>query len=224
MTIRTRSILAALLGVVVAVVIVGIGVDVLVARHLHRSLDRSLRQRAVAVAQLSATAPALITSPGSLDAPVGGAQLLTQVLDRRGRIVARSLALGGRVLPVGPSARGVIASGRPRYLDAAVGGDSVRVYIAPLADSGGPAAGGAVVVAASTHDLKATLGTVHVIVVLAGVVAAGAAAAALAWLLRRALAPLTRLTSAASEIERTGDARRRLPQPERGDEVGPRRR
>jgi signal transduction histidine kinase len=38
--------------------------------------------------------------------------------------------------------------------------------------------------------------------------------------MRTALAPLTRLTGAAAEIERTGDARRRLPQPESDDEVG----
>src|SRR5579864_6507182 len=104
----TRSILASLLSIVIAIVLVGVGVDVLVGRHLHRSLDRSLQQRAVEVAQLSATAPTLITSPGSLDAPVGGMQLLTQVIDRHGRIVARSLALGGRVLPVEKSARSVI--------------------------------------------------------------------------------------------------------------------
>jgi two-component system sensor histidine kinase MprB len=219
-SLRVRSILAALLAILIAVVIVGVGVDVLVGRHLHRSLDQSLRRRAVEVAQLSATAPALVKSPGSLDAPVGGTQLLTQVLDRRGRIVSRSLALGGRVLPVGVNARSVIASGRGRYLDAELGTDHFRVYIAPLALSGGAAAGGAVVVAASTHDLNTTLASVHLFVFLAGLVAAGVAAIALMLLMRTALAPLTRLTGAAAEIERTGDARRRLPQPESGDEVG----
>jgi signal transduction histidine kinase len=219
-SLRARSILAALLAILIAVVIVGIGVDVLVGRHLHRSLDQSLRERAVGVAQLSATAPALIASPGSLDAPVGGTQLLTQVLDRRGRIVARSLALGGRVLPVGAGAREVIANGRGRYLDAELGAEHLRVYIAPLALSGGAAAGGAVVVAASTHDLNATLASVHLFVFVAGLVAAGVAAVALALLMRTALAPLTRLTGAAAEIERTGDSHRRLPQPESGDEVG----
>jgi len=219
-SLRARSILASLLAIVIAIVIVGVGVDVLVGRHLHRSLDRSLRQRAVEVAQLSATAPALITSPGSLDAPVGGTQLLTQVIDRRGRIVARSLALGGRVLPVGQSARSVIASGRGRYLDAELGTDQLRAYIAPLALSGGAAAGEAVVVAASTRDLSATLGSVHLFVFVAGLVAAAVAAIALTLLMRTALAPLVRLTGAAAEIERTGDARRRLPEPESGDEVG----
>ena len=67
-----RSTLVALVSVLVALVIVSVGVDVLVGRHLHGSLDRSLRQRAVAVAQLSATAPALLVSPGALDAPAGG--------------------------------------------------------------------------------------------------------------------------------------------------------
>jgi len=215
-----RSTLAALVSVLVALVIVILGVDVLVGRHLHGSLDRSLRQRAVAVAQLSATAPALLVSPGALDAPAGGTQVLTQVLDRRGRIVARSLALGGRILPVERIARGVIASGRGRYLDTSLGNDRMRVYVAPLAEAGGMASGGAVAVAASTHDLEETLGRVHLVVLLGALAAAAGAAATLALLMRGALAPLKRLTRAAAEIEHTGDSRRRLPQPESDDEVG----
>jgi two-component system, OmpR family, sensor kinase len=215
-----RSILVASFAILLALVIVGAGVDLLVGRDLHRSLDRSLRQRAVEVAQLSATAPSLLVSPGSLDAPVGGTQLLTQVVDRHGRIVARSLALGGRVLPVQQTARQVIAGGRGRYLDARLAEDHVRVYVAPLADSGGVAAGGAVAVAASTHDLQKTLDSVHLFVLIAALAAAAAAAFALAVLMRRALAPLGRLTTAATEIERTGDPGRRLPQPDSDDEVG----
>ena len=83
-----RSTLAALISILIALLIVSAGVDVLIGRHLHGSLDRSLRDRAVSVAQLSATAPALLVSPGALDAPAGGTQVLTQVLDRRSRIVA----------------------------------------------------------------------------------------------------------------------------------------
>jgi signal transduction histidine kinase len=134
--------------------------------------------------------------------------------------VARSFALGGRVLPVETLTREVIASGRGRYTDAQLGADHVRVYVAPLADSGGTAAGGAVAIAASTHDLQQTLASVHLFVLLAALVAAGLAALALAVLMHRALAPLGRLTRAAAEIERTGDSRRRLPQPEGHDEVG----
>jgi signal transduction histidine kinase len=76
-----------------------------------------------------------------------------------------------------------------------------------------------VAVAASTDGLEDTLGTVRLIVVGAAIVAAAVAALALALLMRRALAPLGRLTTAAGEIEATGDARRRLPVPESGDEL-----
>ena len=98
-SLRVRSVVAAAVAVLLALVVVGVVVDVLVARHLNGSLDRALRQRAVEVAQLSAAAPALLTSPGALDAPLGGQQLDVEVVDRRDRIVARSLALAGRVVP-----------------------------------------------------------------------------------------------------------------------------
>ncbi len=219
-SLRVRSIVAASAAILLALVVVGAGVDILVGRHLHRSLDRSLRERAVEVAQLSASAPALLTSPGALDAPLGGEQISVEVVDRRGRIVARSLALGGGVLPLEKVVRGVVAGGRGRYADTKLGGDHLRVYVAPLADSGGPAAGGAVAVAASTRDLADTRASVRLFVLVAALVAAAAAAVVLAWLMRRALLPLARLARAAAEIERTGDAHRRLPEPAAADEIG----
>lgn len=215
-----RSIVAGSVAVLLALVVVGVAVDVLVGRHLHRSLDRSLRERAVEVAQLSASAPSLLTSPGSLDAPLGGQQLSVEVVDRRGRIIARSLALGGRVLPVQTTLRKVIARGRGSYANAELGSDDLRLYLAPLAETGGPAAGGAVAVAASTHDLSSTLASVHLFVLIAALAAAGLAAGALTALTRRALSPLARLARAAAEIERTGDPSRRLPEPVSDDEVG----
>ncbi len=215
-----RSIVAASLAILLALVVVGGAVDVLVARHLHRSLDRSLRARAVEVAQLSVSAPALLTVPGALEASFGGQQISVEVVDRRGRIISRSLGLGGRALPIAALVRNVIASGKGRYAGADLGSDDLRLYVAPLADTGGTAAGGAVAVAASTHELDSTLRSVH-LVVLAAAFAAAAAAAIVLWLLmRRALSPLGRLTAAAAAIERSGDTRRRLPQPGSADEVG----
>src|SRR5207244_4344898 len=111
-SIRLRSVAAATLGILLAVVIVGAGVDVLVSRHLHRSFDRTLHARAVEVAQLAASAPAVLTTPGALDSPLGGTQLSVEVVDRRGRIVARSLSLGGRVLPARRLLQEAIANGR----------------------------------------------------------------------------------------------------------------
>ncbi len=215
-----RSTLAAALAIVLALVVVGVGVDVLVARDLHRSLDRSLRQRAVGVAQLSASAPALLTTPGALDSSLGGRQINVEVVDRHGRIVARSLALGGKVLPVEELLRSVIADGAGRYAGVELGGERLRVYGAPLAEVGGPAAGGAVAVAASTHDVDSTLESVRLLALVAALAALAVGVGVLALLMRRALDPLTRLARAAAEIERTSDPSRRLPQPDTDDEIG----
>lgn len=215
-----RSVVAAVGGILLAVLAAGIGVELLASRDLHHALDHSLRQRAVEVAQLSASAPALLTRPGALDSTLGGTQVSVEVLDRHGRLISRSLSLGGRVLPAGELATPVIASGRPRYGYVPSAGERLRVYVAPLATFGGAAAGGAVVVAASEHDVVHTLANLRLFLVLAGIAAAALAAIAVFLLQRRALRPVTRLAAAASEVERTGDPRRRLPLPPSNDEVG----
>ena len=213
MTLRARTIVAAAATTLIAVVVLGSALDVLVARHLRHDLDRNLRTRAVDVAQLAASAPALVTAPGTLDAQTGA---LVEVVDRRDRIVARSLSLGGRVLPR-DLAQQTIVSGRARYRNVDLGDDEVRVYAAPLAQVAG---GGAVLVATSTKDLNQTVDTLHGLTLLAALLAAGAGAVAAALLVRGALQPLARLDRAAGEIERTGDPSRRLPDPHRADEVG----
>jgi signal transduction histidine kinase len=77
-----------------------------------------------------------------------------------------------------------------------------------------------VLVAASTADVTDTIRTLRALTLLAAVVAAAIGAAAVALLMRGALRPLVRLDRAAAEIGRTGDARQRLPDPQRHDEVG----
>ena len=216
MSLRLRTILAAAASTMLAVVVLGSAVDVLVARHLRHELDRSLRTRAIGVAQLAVSAPALLTTPGALDAPAGGTQAQVEVVDRRRRIVARSLSLGGRVLP-GSLAQDAISGDSARYRTVSFGGDELRIYAAPLATVSG---GGAVLVAASTADLSSTISTLHGLTVIAALLAAGVGAAAVALLMRGALQPLVRLDRAAGEIGRTGDASRRLPDPHGADEVG----
>ncbi|HEV8460224.1 MAG TPA: HAMP domain-containing sensor histidine kinase [Gaiellaceae bacterium] len=213
MSLRLRSGLLAAGVTMLTVVALGAALDVLVARHLRRDLDHTLRTQAVDVAQLAASAPALVTAPGSLDAPSGA---LVQVVDKRDRIVARSLSLRGRSLPSG-LAQDAIANGTARYATVDLGDETVRVYAAPLAEVGG---GGAVLVAQSTESLDSTLNTLHGLTILGGLVAALLGGAAVALLMRGALRPLARLDRAAAEIERTGDASQRLPAPHRSDEVG----
>jgi two-component system OmpR family sensor kinase len=155
-----------------------------------------------------------------LEGRIGGSALLVQVVDRRGRIVARSGGLGSRVLPLDGVAATALRGRRASLGDSALGTEPLRVYAAPLGDPGdGAAAGGAVIVAGTTADIRATLRTTRTFVVAGGVVAALIAAGLATLLVRRALRPLTRLSADARDIERTGDASRRLSPPATGDEV-----
>ena len=109
------------------------------------------------------------------------------------------------MLPATTVARRVIATGRPAFAQRNDGGEEIRLYVAPLPDVRGAAAGGAVVVAASTSDVAETIHALHVGVIVSALAAAVAGAAAVAVLLGRALRPLKRLARAAGEMERTGD-------------------
>jgi len=218
-SLNTRLTLAAIAAVLLAVVILGVGARLIVSSKLSSSLDDSLRNRAAQVAHLAVSAPAVLDSPGALESPVSGRQLSVEVLDRDGAIVARSLALGAKLLPRGPEVRAA-AAGRPRYADARLGDEPLRVFAAPIADAGGPAAGGVVLVAASTADIDATVHELNLLLLLvgAGAVLAGGLAAAL--LTRRSTAPLRALSSSAAEIERSGDTSTRLATPENPEEIG----
>jgi len=218
---RARVALAAAAAILAAVILLGGAVFGLVARELRSSLDETLEARAGEVARLAASTPVLLTAPGALEGRLGGRQLLVQVLDRRGRIVARSLALGGRVLPRAGPADAALRRGAVGYADAALGEEPLRLYAAPLPVVGdGQAAGGAVLVAGSTAEISGTLLRLRQLVIGSAFAAAALAAALAALLVRRALRPLARLSSAARSIAATGDASRRLPDLPARDEVG----
>jgi two-component system, OmpR family, sensor kinase len=218
-TLRGRLTAAAALAVVLAVAFLAVCARLLVAQQLHSSLDSSLRRRATDVARLSVSAPALLTAPGALESTVAGRQLSVEVLDRHGRFLARSLALGAKLLPDTQVASDALRRGHGGFADVSLGSEPVRLYAAPLPDDGGPAAGGAVLVASSTTDIDQTLHRLDLLLLLSGLLAAGVGGAAAAVLTRRGLGPLARMSSAAAEIERTGDASRRLPDPHAAGEV-----
>jgi two-component system, OmpR family, sensor kinase len=219
-TLRLRVALAAAVTVVLAVVLLGAVTLALVDRQLHRSLDNGLRDRAAEVARLAATTPQLITAAGVLEGRVGTSAAFVQVVDRRGRIVARSAALGGRVLPDSAPLTQALQARRAGYGAVRLGDEALRLYAAPLGDlGGGPAAGGAVAVAGSTSGIEDTLRPLRKLLLIAALVTALLAGALAVLLTRRALRPLTRLTAGAEAIARTGDPGRRLPGGGR-DEVG----
>ena len=219
-TLRTQIALAAAGSILLGVILLGAALQVLLARDLHRQLDRTLRQRATDVATLGATTPALLRSPGSLDSTATSGTILIQVYDGRGRIYARSQSLGAGVLPESALAHRVIRDGHPRYADASFGTEALRVYAAPLSSLGGStASGGAVVVASSTAQVDHTLAELRTLTVLAGLVAALLAVPAAMLLTRRVLRPLDRLSHDAADIQRTGDPAQRVSHPEGPQEI-----
>jgi two-component system, OmpR family, sensor kinase len=198
LSLRLRVALAAAVTLVLAVVLLGTVTLALVDRQLHRSLDGGLRDRAAEVARLAATTPQLVTAAGVLEGRVGTSAAFVQVVDRRGRIVARSAALGGRVLPTSAPLRRALAERRAGYGEVRLGEESLRLYAAPLGMlGGGPAAGGAVAVAGSTSGIEDTLRPLRKLVLGAALLTALIAAALAVLLTRRALRPLTRLTAGA---------------------------
>ena len=221
MRLQARVAAAAVAAIVLAVTALGVAVLARLDNQLDDALDRSLRERATEVARLAASTPDLLLEPGTLEGRLGGSALLVEVIDGRGRIVARSSGLGSRVLPEAPPVRAALQDRRAGYGDALLGSDPLRLYAAPLGELGrGPAAGGAVIVAGTTAEIEETLDSTRRFVVLAALAAALLAAALATGLAGRALRPLRRLSSGAREIERTGDVSQRLPVPPTGDEVG----
>jgi two-component system sensor histidine kinase MprB len=210
---------AAIAAVLLAVAVLGVGARIIVGSQMHSSLDRGLRQRAIDVARLSVSAPAVLTAPGALESPVSGRQLSVEVLDRKGAIVARSLALGAKLLPRGPEVAAALR-GSSGFADAELDGEPIRLFAAPIAEVGGPAAGGVVLVASNTADIEDTLRQLSLLLALCGAIAVVAGGVAAALLTRRSVRPLRELASSATTIERTGDASRRLAEPTAPEEIG----
>src|SRR4051812_30153892 len=133
MSLRTRVVLSATAAIVAAVVLLALAVPALLRAQLSGALDDSLRSRAVEVARLAAATPGLLTDPGALEGRLGGGALYVQVVDKRGRIVARSSDLGARILPTSAAA---LRTRRSEYADETLGGDPIRLYAAPLGELG----------------------------------------------------------------------------------------
>ncbi len=218
-SLNARLTLAAIAAVLLAVVILGVGARLIVSSKLESSLDAGLRSRATDVARLAVSAPAVLDSPGALESPVSGRQLSVEVLDRHGAIVARSLALGARLLPRGAEVRQA-REGTAGFADARLGDEPLRVFAAPIADAGGPAAGGVVLVAASTADIESTVHQLSLLLLLVGLGAVLVGGAAAALLTRRTTAPLRALSSSAAGIEQSGDTSTRLATPDSPQEIG----
>lgn len=217
-SLRSRLVLAAVGSILLALVAFGVAAEIVTRHELRATLDRALRQRAGDVERLAVSAPAVLSSPGALEAPVGGQEVAVEVLDSRGRIIARSVALGARLLPDDAVVRRA-RRGRPGIETVSLGTRRLRLYAAPIAAAGGPASSGAVIVASDIADTETTTHRLAILLALSGALTAGLAILVALVLTRRGLRPLSRLAGAAGEIERTADASRRLPAQAANDEI-----
>ncbi|MBS1887858.1 MAG: HAMP domain-containing histidine kinase [Actinobacteria bacterium] len=204
-----RLAIASVAAVALAVLVFGIAARIVVTDRLSASLDESLRRRATDIARLAVSAPALLHSPGALESPLSGHQLSVEVLDREGAIVARSLSLGAKLLPPTP-ATAAAQRGGTGFADARLDGESIRIFAAPIADAGGPAAGGVVIVAGSNADIESTEHQLGLLLILCGIGAVIVGGALAAFLTRRGTRPLRDLTSSAARIARTEDPAGRI--------------
>jgi signal transduction histidine kinase len=219
-TLRTRLGAASAAAVLVALALLGVVATLVVEDQLRGTVDRELKRRAVDVAQLAAVTPALLQTRGALDLGSGGREVWVEVRDRDGRIVARSDALRGRLLPGDAVRAAALREGRPGYADGALGDEPVRLYAAPLADTGGPAAGGTVVVASSMGDIEDIFARLREAIAIAALAAALLGGLLAALLTARGLRPLRRLAVGARAISEEPDAGRRLPAATTRDELG----
>ncbi|MGH2890211.1 MAG: sensor histidine kinase [Solirubrobacteraceae bacterium] len=219
-SLRARLVLAASGSIVAAVALFGLTTVLIVRHELRGSLDSALRQRALHVSELAVSAPAVLTAPGALESPVSGRQIVVEVLDSRGRILARSLALGAYLLPEDQLTFRAIDHGATGYEDVQVDGSPYRLYAAPIAQASGAASGGAVLVASDTSDISHTIGHLAAVVALTGAGVALVAILAAVLLTGRGLRALRRLAAAGEEIEQTADPSRRLPETDSSDEIG----
>ena len=218
-TLRGRIAVAAGASILAAVLLFAVITVLLVDHQLRGSLDSALRERAQEVAQLAVSAPAVLNEPGSLESPVSGRQISVEVIDARQRIVARSLTLGAELLPEDALTRDAVVHGRTGAEDIKLGGRPLRMYVAPIADAGGPAAGGAVLVASDTSDIAHVTGSLGLVIALTGAGVVVLATIGAAVLTRRGLAPLRSLVTAAGGIERTADPSTRLPETAAPEEI-----
>lgn len=217
-SLSSRLTIASVAAVALAVLLFGIAARIVIADRLHSSLDDSLRRRATDVARLAVSAPALLRAPGALESPISGHQLSVEVLDRSGAIVARSLSLGAKLLPR-TEATAAARHGSTGFADAELDGESIRIFAAPIAEAGGPASGGVVLVAGSNADIHGTEHRLGLVLLLCGAGAVIVGGALTTVLTRRGTRSLRDLSSSAATITRTEDPARRLAQPAGPEEV-----
>ncbi len=225
MSIRLRLTLWYSAVLAVMLIVLGGGIYALLVRNVHASLD----------AQLSSTADQILSAsrvrtfsnilqvevPQELDlfrAP----GVAVVVLDNTHAVVQKSQNIGPFSRAFDPEALMLVTGNQSLVRDVSIDKAAVRVLTVPIAvtTEQGDQRVGFLQIAAPLNEVQESLRQLGTLMVLGGAVGVLAAAFVGAFLARKALEPIDRITQTASEIARGGDVQRRITKPGPPDEVG----
>lgn len=225
MSIRLRLTLWYSLVLAVMLLVLGGSIYALLERNIHDSLD----------AQLSSTADQILNAsrvrtfsnilqvevPQELDmfrAP----GVAVVVLDSSHTVVQKSQNIGPFSRAFDPEGLELVTGNETLVRDVAIDNALLRVLTVPIAvtTERGDQRVGFLQIAASLNEVQGSLRQLSTLMVLGGVIGVLAAAFVGAFLARKALAPIDRITQTASDIARGGDMQRRITKPGPPDEVG----
>jgi two-component system OmpR family sensor kinase len=225
MSIRLRLTLWYSAVLAVMLLVLGGSIYALLVRNVHSSID----------AQLSATADQILSAsrvrtvsnilqvevPPDLDlfrAPGVG----VVILDNTHSVVQKSQNVGPFSRAFDVEALSLVAGNQTLVRDVAIDQTLVRVLTVPIAvtTDQGDRRVGFLQVAAPLHEVQESLRQLGTLMVLGGAIGVLAAAFVGAFLARKALEPIDRMTQTASAIARGGDLQRRITKPGPPDEVG----
>ena len=225
MSIRLRLTLWYSTVLAVMLLALGGGIYALLERNIHSNVDAELSSTAdkiLGASRVRAFSDILqVEVPPDLDlfsAPGVG----VIVLDNAQAVIQKSQNIGPFSHPFDPEALALVESGQSVVRDVAIDKTNMRVMTVPIAvtTDRGDERVGFLQIAASLTEVQDSLRQLGTLMVLGGAIGVLAAAFVGAFLARKALKPIDRITQTASEIARGGDMQRRITKPGPPDEVG----
>ncbi|MGZ4391304.1 MAG: sensor histidine kinase [Gaiellaceae bacterium] len=215
MSLRTRLTIGTVASLAIAICIGLVASYIVVRGQLHSEIDKSLKERAGALATFTRRAPGPLTNlpPSKLHLPppkFGAAAGYVQIVGQ------------GKIgLPFGESTRlptqdaAAVASGKRSsfYRDATVAGTHLRIYTARINKTT------AVEIARPLTEVDSALARIRLYFLIAALAALAGAAAVGTAVARTALRPVERLTEHAERIAETGNLAERTNE-RRSDELG----
>jgi signal transduction histidine kinase len=225
MSIRLRLTLWYSAVLAVMLLVLGGGIYALLARSVYTGIDTQLTSTADQI--LSASRVRAFSNILQVDVPqeldlFRAPDVGVVVIDNDHAVVRKSQNIGAFLSAFDAEALTQIKDNESVMHDVAIGPTRARVLTVPIVVSTdqGDQRVGFLQIAAPLNDVEQSLRQLATLMVFGGMIGVLAAAVVGAFLARKALEPIDRITQTASEIARGGDLHRRITRPGPPDEVG----